>query len=68
MTRPTAIMIRAICAFITSTWCAIATLVLACHAIGDLAIITGCASVFAAFAAGIEYKHAEKEYERSQKR
>ena len=35
---------------------------------GDLAIITGCASVFAAFAAGIEYKHAEKEYERSQNR
>ena len=67
MTRPTAIMIRAIAAFLTATWCAIVTLVLACHAIGDLAIITGCASVFAAFVAGIEYKHAEKEYERFQK-
>jgi hypothetical protein len=65
MNRPTAIMIRSICAFLTATWCAIATLILACHAIGDLAIITGCASVFAAFAAGVEYKHAEREYDKN---
>ena len=58
-------MIRSICAFLTATWCAIATLILACHAIGDLAIITGCASVFAAFAAGVEYKHAEREYDKN---
>jgi hypothetical protein len=63
MTRPTAIMIRSICAFLTATWLAMATLILACHAIGDLAIITGTAAVLAAFISVIEYKHAEKEYE-----
>lgn len=57
-------MIRSICAFLTATWCAIATLILACHAIGDLAILTGTAAVLAAFVSAIEYKHAEKEYEK----
>jgi hypothetical protein len=61
--KPTAIMIRAIVAFIMAFWCAMATIIFACHAIGYLAIITGIAAVLAALLSVIDYKQAEREYD-----